>query len=94
MVESVGVVTKVLPDDQQGSRHQRFILRLSPGHTVLISHNIDIAPRVAGISRGDTVAFRGQYEWNAKGGVIHWTHHDPGGDRPGGWIRQDGREYR
>jgi hypothetical protein len=40
-----GVVAKVLPDDNKGSRHQRFILRLSTGHTILIAHNIDLAPK-------------------------------------------------
>lgn len=94
MVESAGVVSKVLRDDLEGSRHQRLIVRLPSGHTVLISHNIDVAPRVEDLSQGDSIAFRGQYEWNDKGGVIHWTHHDPDGRRPGGWIEHDGRRYR
>jgi len=93
MVESEGVVTKVLRDDLEGSRHQRFIVRLPSGNTVLISHNIDLAPRIETLLAGDSVVFRGQYEWNNKGGVVHWTHHDPSGDRPGGWIRHEGREY-
>jgi len=94
VVESEGVVSKVLRDDLEGSRHQRFVVLLSSGHTVLISHNIDLAPRVEGLAVGDPVVFRGQYEWNDKGGVVHWTHHDPDGDRPGGWILHDGNEYR
>ncbi len=85
MVESAGEVTKVLPDDEHPPRHQRFILRLSTGRTVLMSHNIDLAERVP-VRRGDRVEFRGQYEWNDQGGVIHWTHHDPAGRREGGWI--------
>src|SRR3569832_535480 len=39
IVETSGVVARVLPDDNQGSRHQRFILRLRSGQTVLVSHN-------------------------------------------------------
>ncbi len=58
-----------------------------------MSHNIDLAPRVP-IAVGDTVEFRGQYEWNERGGVIHWTHHDPDGRRPGGWLRHRSRVYR
>jgi hypothetical protein len=93
VVESGGVVDRILDDDLDGDRHQRFVVRLASGHTVLISHNIDLAPR-APVGRGDVVEFRGQYEWNERGGVIHWTHHDPRGQRPGGWLRHDGRLYR
>jgi hypothetical protein len=93
VVQTAGVVERLLPDDQKGDRHQRFILRLASGHTLLMSHNIDLAPRVP-LAPGDTAEFRGQYEWNERGGVIHWTHHDPQGDRPGGWIRHAGTLYR
>ena len=92
-VEAEGVVERILPDDDEGSRHQRFILRLAPGHTLLISHNIDLARRVP-IERGDTLRFRGEYEWNDRGGVVHWTHHDPAGRHPGGWLSHRGTVYR
>ena len=92
-VESQGEVTRLLPDDTEGSRHQRFILRLSSGHTVLVSHNIDLAPRVDALGEGDRVAFRGEYEWNDRGGVVHWTHHDPQGRTAGGWLEHAGRRY-
>jgi len=94
MVEGEGRVRAVLPDDRQGSRHQRFILELAGGHTLLVSHNVDLAPRIDGLARGDRVAFRGQYEWNERGGVLHWTHRDPDGRRPGGWLRHAGRTHR
>ena len=89
-VEGVGIVERILPDDNDGSRHQRFILRLRDGRTVLVAHNIDLAPRLRGLDRGDTVAFYGEFEWNANGGVIHWTHHDPAGKHVGGWLRHEG----
>ena len=92
-VESHGTVTRLLADDREGSRHQRFIVELSNGQTLLFAHNIDLAPRVP-VERGDTVAFRGEYEWNDRGGVIHWTHHDPSNRKPGGWIRHRGTSYR
>ena len=63
------------------------------GHTLLISHNIDLAVRVP-VHIGDRVDVRGRYEWNDRGGVIHWTHHAPQGRRPGGWIRHHKRTYR
>lgn len=94
LVEGRGTVVKMLADDNDGSRHQRFIIRLDSGRTLLISHNIDLAPRIDGLRTGDTVAFYGEYEWNSKGGVIHWTHHDPQGRHPAGWIRHDGRTYQ
>ena len=93
-VEGQGTVRKLLSDDNQGQRHQRFILELGSGQTLLMSHNIDLAPRVAGLRLGDTVSFNGEYEWNAKGGVIHWTHHDPRKRHPAGWLKHNGRVYQ
>ena len=92
MVQAGGVVQKLLADDLQGSRHQRFIVRLDTEHTLLVSHNIDIAERIP-LAERDSVEFRGQYEWNERGGVVHWTHHDPAGRHPGGWIRHGGEQY-
>ncbi len=93
-VEGQGVVRKVLSDDNEGSRHQRFIVALASGQTLLISHNIDLAPRVAGLRKGDEVSFGGEYEWNAEGGVVHWTHRDPGKRHPAGWIKHKGILYQ
>ncbi len=93
-VEGRGVVKRILADDNDGSRHQRFILELGSGQTLLIAHNVDVAPRISGLRKGDKVAFRGEYDWNPEGGVIHWTHHDPGGRHPGGWLKHKGKTYR
>ena len=93
-VKGGGKVTKLLSDDVDGSKHQRFILMLGSGETVLVSHNIDLAPRIEGLKKGDTVEFFGEYEWNEKGGVIHWTHHDPAGRHIGGWIKYQGKTYQ
>lgn len=93
IVEATGRVRKTLPDDNEGSRHQRFIVELAPDLTVLVSHNIDLAPRVP-LEEGDTVGFKGEYEWNEQGGVVHWTHHDPRGRHEDGWIRHRGSLYQ
>ncbi len=93
-VQSQGVVIKILKDDIDGGRHQRFLLRLFNDHTVLIAHNIDLAGRVGNLKLGDTVAFYGEYVWNNKGGVIHWTHHDPSGRKIGGWLMHRGKRYQ
>ena len=92
-LETEGQVTRILSDDNEGSRHQRFILEVGGGHTVLIAHNIDLAERVP-VSQGDRVRLRGRFEWNDRGGVIHWTHHDPEGRLQGGWIRSQGDLYK
>ena len=93
-VRGNGVVVRILPDDRDGSRHQRFILQLDSGQTLLISHNIDLAPRIASLRKGDAVAFNGKYEWNPNGGVVHWTHHDPIGRHEAGWVEHNGRTYQ
>lgn len=93
-VQGEGSVVKILPDDLDGSRHQRFILKMSSGQTVLVAHNIDLAPRISGLRKGDAVGFYGEYEWNPKGGVIHWTHHDPNNRHVGGWLKHQGRTYQ
>jgi hypothetical protein len=89
-----GVVVRVLSDDNDGSRHQRFILRLASGQTLLIAHNIDIANRIEALRIGERVEFYGQYESNPEGGVIHWTHHDPDGSHVAGWLKHNGMVYQ
>jgi hypothetical protein len=91
LVEATGAVTKTLPDDNEGARHQRFLVRAG-NDTVLIAHNLDLAPRIP-LKEGDVVRFKGEFEWNDRGGVVHWTHHDPGRRRPGGWVEVRGKRY-
>jgi hypothetical protein len=93
LVEGRGHVIRVLPDDTDGDRHQRFILRLDSGQTLLVAHNIDLASRLPRLKVGDLVEFSGQYEWNDQGGVIHWTHEDPSGRHRAGWLKYRGEKY-
>lgn len=94
LVKGEGEVVHLLADDNQGSRHQKFILKLSSGQTLLVAHNIDLAPRIRELEVGDRVEFSGEFEWNEKGGVIHWTHHDPQGHHQDGWLKHQGRIYQ
>jgi hypothetical protein len=93
-VSGQGIVTRLLPDDTSGSRHQKFIIKLSSGQTLLIAHNIDLAPRISLLREGDSIQFYGEYEWNEKGGVLHWTHRDPDGSHEAGWLQHQGQRYR
>jgi len=93
-VEDGGTVEALLREDREGSRHQRFLVRVAGGPVVLMSHNVDIAAHVADLKVGDVVRFRGEYEWNDRGGVVHWTHTDPAGRHEAGWIEHDGRRYQ
>lgn len=88
-----GYVIKILPDDNKDSRHQRFILSTGSS-TVLVVHNIDLAPRLEHLQRGDQVAFTGEYISNDKGGMIHWTHHDHRHHHPDGWLLYKGMRYQ
>ena len=93
-VTGTGTVTKILSDDNEGSRHQRFILELASGQTLLVAHNVEVAPRLDGLSVGDTVEFKGEYYYNAEGGGIHWTHIDPDGVHADGYLKWNGKIYQ
>lgn len=93
-VQGGGHVIAVLPDDRKGSQHQRFILKLNSGQTVLVAHNIDLAPRIEGLSEGDFITFSGEYAWNEDGGVVHWTHRDPQRHHADGWLQRGGQLYQ
>ncbi|MBD2102337.1 DUF3465 domain-containing protein [Leptolyngbya sp. FACHB-261] len=90
----LGRVVSLLPDDLNGNRHQRFIVELANSQTLLIAHNIDIAPRISRLRVGDELYIYGEYEWNREGGVIHWTHRDPDRRHVDGWIERNGLIFR
>ncbi|WP_081722032.1 DUF3465 domain-containing protein [Geminisphaera colitermitum] len=92
-VSGKGVVKRLLPDDLEGSRHQRFIIELASGQTLLVAHNIDVAPRVEPLAVGDNIEFHGEYVWSDKGGTIHWTHRDRKGRHPTGFISANGKIF-
>lgn len=89
-----GSIISILSDDTEGDAHQRFIIKLSNSKTLLIIHNIDIASRITGISKGSVVYVHGDYVWNKQGGLIHWTHHDPDGIHENGWIVFKDKKYQ
>jgi len=93
-VYGTGIVISILSNDLDGSRHQRFIIELKSNQTLLVSHNIDLSARIDNLLVNDQVEFFGVYEWNNRGGIIHWTHHDPEGDHVDGWILHNNYIYQ
>lgn len=92
-VQGAGVVVKLLPDDTKGAQHQKFLVKINTNQTLLFAHNIDVAPRVP-LQVDDTITFNGEYVYNPKGGVMHWTHHDPDNRHENGWIKLHHETYQ
>jgi Protein of unknown function (DUF3465) len=92
-IQNTGRVVRLLPEDDDGIRHQKFIVELNSGQKLLVAHNIDVAGRVTPLRPEDEIEFRGEYEWNEQGGVIHWTHRDPQHRHADGWIKHNGRTF-
>jgi len=86
-------VKKKLKDDTQGLPHERFLLGLENGTTVLVAHDTAMAPYVP-LQAGDFVVIHGEYIWTRKGGVLHWTHHTDTARHEGGWIDYKGQRYQ
>lgn len=86
-------VKKKLKDDTEGLPHERFLLGLENGTTVLVAHDTAMAPYVP-LQAGDFVVIHGEYIWNRKGGVLHWTHHTDTPRHEGGWIDYKGQRYQ
>jgi hypothetical protein len=95
VVEITGRVIRLLDDDDEGDRHQRFLLQVGDSAlVVLVAHNLDLAARVP-VAAGDALRLRGEYEWNEKGGALHWTHRNPALNprHEDGWIELGGKRY-
>ena len=93
-VTADGTVVTIFPDRSSSSGvHEQFVIRLSSGDiTVDVEHNISIGKRVP-VAMGDSVVVHGEYIWNSKGGLIHFTHHDPQGTHEGGYIKDNNSTY-
>ncbi len=93
IITDTGIIVKCLPDDNEGSRHQRLLVEVDRTDiTIKLAHNIDLAPYIK-CREGDRIKFKGEYEYNDLGGAVHWTHHDPKQWREGGWVEVDGQRY-
>ena len=76
--------------------HEGFLLHLrgASGHglTIRVEDNIDITGPIP-LREGDEVEARGEYIYDPRGGVMHYTHHDPRGRHAAGYLRVHGKLY-
>ncbi len=86
------VVSRILPDDNVGSPHQKWYVRLSNGKEVIAVYNSDMGRRVP-MKVGTTMALGGEFKMTNIGPLIHWLHYDPRGNRPDGYVIVDGVRY-
>lgn len=92
-VSGHGTVNQLIGDETvDGEIHQRLVVRVSDGLSLIIRHSVEASDRIP-LQQGDTVAFQGRYEWNGRGGMLARTHHDPEQPGGGGWIRHKGTLY-
>jgi hypothetical protein len=96
-VTADGTVARVLGlREGPSGRHEGFLLHLrgssGRGLTVRVEDNVDITGPIP-VQPGDQVEVRGEYVYDPRGGLIHYTHHDPRGRHPSGYVRVNGRVY-
>jgi hypothetical protein len=96
-VTASGSVAKVLGTRTGPSGpHEGFLLHLrgagGRGLTVRVEDNVDLTGPIP-LAPGDDVEVRGEYIYDPRGGLIHYTHRDPRGRHPDGYVRVAGRYY-
>jgi hypothetical protein len=72
--------------------HEGFLIATASGtDTFKVEDNTDITGPIP-LRRGDAISLLGQFECDDY--VIHWTHHDPRGRHPAGYIEVNGTRYQ
>ncbi len=81
----------------RSGEHEGFLLHLSgaDGHglTVRVEDNVDLTGPIP-IAAGEPAVIRGEYIYDPRGGLIHYTHLDPRGRHPAGYVQVGGRVYQ
>lgn len=93
MTEVTGTVVRILLDDKDDLRNQKFVIRLPNDQSVLVVHDQKAGGRVP-VSVGDTVLVRGEYMWTETGGTFRNTQRDFSPRRLHGWIDHEGDRYQ
>ncbi len=77
--------------------HLGFLLHLagSEGHglTVRVEDNLDLTGPIP-LDEGEAAIVRGEYIYDSRGGLIHYTHRDPRGRHDAGYVQAGGRIYQ
>ena len=73
--------------------HEQFDMRADDGSPFRVVDNVTLAPRVPA-RPGDRVTVQGELVHDrGRPPIVHWTHHDPHGRHPDGFISLGGRVY-
>ncbi|HEY0613696.1 MAG TPA: DUF3465 domain-containing protein [Candidatus Elarobacter sp.] len=72
--------------------HEQFNVRRDDGSTFRVVDNVSVGPKVPA-QPGDRVTVEGELVHDHGKPLVHWTHHDPRGRHPGGFIALGGRLY-
>lgn len=86
------VVDKLLPDDVSGRPHQKIMIRLSNGRKVQIVSNLEFCEKIP-VQVGERITVGGQFVWTRNGGLVHWVHSDPKGQRKDGYVIYNNKSY-
>lgn len=101
-VHDTGIVVRVLGEREgRSGLHEGFIVAVPPyapngsqeqgvSRPYRVEDNVDITGPIP-LHSGERVDVLGQFECDDS--VIHWTHRDPRGRHPSGYIKANGRLY-
>jgi hypothetical protein len=89
-----GKISRVFSSMETEAGQQKFSLQLAQGQVVTVIHDVRLGSAIEDLAEGEIIEVFGEYQWAPDGGVIHWTHRDPEGNRQAGWVRYKDRLYR
>lgn len=74
------------------AEHEAFEVTTKAGRLEIVD-NVAIAPRIP-VSPGDRIEVRGEMVHDpGRRPIVHWTHRDPAGTHPDGFIQLRGQTY-
>ncbi|HET9030097.1 MAG TPA: DUF3465 domain-containing protein [Candidatus Aquilonibacter sp.] len=91
-----GTVRQILGERRgRSGDHEGYLIQLGGDCDLVlkVETNTDITGPIP-LRPGERVVVKGVYIYNPMGGLIHWTHHDPGGRHEGGFVKAGGLLYQ
>lgn len=97
-VTAEGTIARVLGTRAGPSgAHEGFLLHLAGaggrGLTVRVEDNVALTGAIP-LAEGEHVEVRGEYIFDARGGIVHYTHRDPRGRHAAGYVLAGGKLYQ